>query len=74
MISSQRPMMLAGALELSRLVQQEEVVSWGDVRSVEKYVESLRSAVNRLSRENNLLASHHMKMLENVNIVFLFGL
>lgn len=66
MINCQRPMMLAGALELSKLVQQEEVVSWGDVRSVEKYVENLRNAVNRLSRENNLLATYHMKMLDKV--------
>lgn len=66
MIESQRPMMLAGALELSKLVQQEEVVSWGDVRSVEKYVDTLRAAVNRLSRENNLLASYHAQILQKV--------
>ncbi|GLV36076.1 beethoven [Carabus blaptoides fortunei] len=66
MIESQRPMMLAGALELSKLVQQEEVVSWGDVKSVEKYVENLRAAVNRLSRENNLLASYHAQILQKI--------
>lgn len=66
MIGSQRPMMLTGAVELSKLVQQQEVVSWGDVRSVEKYVENLRSAVNRLSRDNNLLASYDRQMREKV--------
>lgn len=69
MIESQRPMMLSGALELSRLVQQQEVVSWGDVRSVEKYVESLRLAVNRLSRDNNLLATYNTQMKEKITEV-----
>lgn len=66
MIESQRPMMLTSALELSKLVQQQEVVSWGDVRSVEKYVETLISAVNRLSRDNNLLASYDAQIKEKV--------
>lgn len=69
MIPSQRPMMLASAVELSQLVQQQEVVSWADVQSVEKYVENLKSAVDKLSKENDLLATYHFQALEKVSVL-----
>lgn len=64
MITSQRPMMLASALNLSKLVQEEEVVSWSDIRSVEKYVNTLKVAVEQLTNENNLLTSYHLQVME----------
>lgn len=69
MIPSQRPMMLTSALELSRLVQEETVVSWGDIKSVEKYVDILKTAVENLSKENNLLASYYYQIANKVIIV-----
>lgn len=66
MIPSQKAMMLASALELSKLVQDQEVVSWGNVESVEKYVDNLKLAVEKLSKENNLLTSYHLQILEKV--------
>ena len=59
-------MMLASALELSRLVQEEKVVSWEDTKSVEKYVDTLKSAVEKLSKENNLLASYYYQIMDKV--------
>lgn len=66
MIKSQRPMMLASAINLSKLVQEEEVVSWGNIKSVEKYVNVLKEAVEKLSSENNRLTSYHLEILEKV--------
>lgn len=66
MIICQRPMMLASALEFSRLVQEEEVVSWKNTKSVEKYVETLKNAVEKLSKENNLLASYYYQIMDKV--------
>ncbi|KAJ8926455.1 hypothetical protein NQ314_021244 [Rhamnusium bicolor] len=66
MITSQKPMMLASALELSKLVQEQEVVSWGEEKSVEKYVETLKKAVEKLSKENNLLTTYHLQIMEKV--------
>lgn len=68
MLPSQRPMMLASALELSRLVQEQEVVSWGDEKSVDEYVNSLKLAVEKLSKENNLLTSYNSQILEKVSV------
>lgn len=67
MIKSQRPMMLNSAVNLSKLVQEQEVVSWGNIKSVEKYVNSLKEAVEALAAENNLLTSYHNQILEKVN-------
>ncbi|RZC33069.1 cytoplasmic dynein 2 heavy chain 1 [Asbolus verrucosus] len=69
MIICQRPMMLASALELSRLVQEEEVVSWENTRSVEKYVETLKRAVEKLSKENNLLASYFYQIMDKIKLL-----
>lgn len=66
MIPSQRPLMLGSALNLSRLVQEEEVVYWSDVAAVEKYIDKLKSAVENLSSENNLLTNYHLQILEKV--------
>lgn len=62
--------MLASAVNLSKLVQEEEVVSWGDIKSVEKYVNILKEAVEKLSAENNLLTTYHQQILEKVSILF----
>nr|XP_022905741.1 cytoplasmic dynein 2 heavy chain 1 [Onthophagus taurus] len=75
MIISQRPMMLASAVNLSKLVQEEEVVYWEDVNSVEKYIDKLKGAVEKLSNQNNMLTSFHhqvikkIKDLENVDLI-----
>ncbi|XP_018579489.1 cytoplasmic dynein 2 heavy chain 1 [Anoplophora glabripennis] len=66
MITSQKPMMLASALELSKHVQDQEVVSWGQEKSVEIYVESLKRAVEKLSKENNLLTTYHLQIMEKI--------
>lgn len=59
-------MMLTSAVNLSKLVQEQEVVSWGNIKSVEKYVSSLKEAVEKLATENNLLTSYHSQILEKV--------
>lgn len=71
MITSQKPMMLASALELSKHVQDQEVVSWGQEKSVEIYVESLKRAVEKLSKENNLLTAYHLQIMEKVSQEYL---
>ncbi|CAH0554579.1 unnamed protein product [Brassicogethes aeneus] len=67
MIPSLKPLMLTSALELSKLVQEQEVVSWGDEQSVEKYVLCLKNAVEKLSKENNMLSIYHNQVLEKIN-------
>ncbi|XP_071452948.1 cytoplasmic dynein 2 heavy chain 1 [Hetaerina americana] len=68
MIPSQRPMMLKAALELSRLVQGEgnavEKVTWSDTSAVNNYLSQLKSAVDRLSKENTRLAAYHLEIQE----------
>nr|CAI5869008.1 unnamed protein product [Callosobruchus analis] len=58
--------MLNGALELSKLVQEQEVVSWGEERSVEKYVETLKTVVEKLSKQNNMLTNYHNQAMEKI--------
>lgn len=60
-------MMLTSAVNLSKLVQEEEVVSWGNIKSVEKYVNTLKGAVEKLASENNLLTAYHLQILEKVH-------
>ncbi|XP_076274081.1 dynein cytoplasmic heavy chain beethoven isoform X2 [Rhynchophorus ferrugineus] len=67
MVPSQKPMMLSSALELSKLVQEQEVVSWGNEKAVEKYVDVLKRAVDKLSRNNNLLTSYHIEIVDKIN-------
>ncbi|XP_046395709.1 cytoplasmic dynein 2 heavy chain 1 [Ischnura elegans] len=68
MIPSQRPMMLKAALELSQLVRGEgnamEKVTWSDTAAVSNYLNQLKSAVDRLSKENNRLAAYHLEIQE----------
>ncbi|KAK5644080.1 hypothetical protein RI129_007925 [Pyrocoelia pectoralis] len=66
MIISQRPMMLASALELSKLVQEQEVVSWNNIESVEKYINNLNAVVDKLSSENDMLATYHYQIMEKI--------
>ncbi|CAG9863949.1 unnamed protein product [Phyllotreta striolata] len=66
MIACQKPMMLNSALELSKLVQEQEVVSWGQEKSVERYVNTLKAAVEKLSKENGLLTMYHHQILEKI--------
>lgn len=67
MIPSQRPMMLISALNFSKLVQEEEVVSWRDIKSVQKYVDTLKGAVEKLANENNVLTSYHIQVTEKIS-------
>ncbi|CAG9772440.1 unnamed protein product [Ceutorhynchus assimilis] len=66
MIPSQKPMMLISALELSKLVQEQEVVSWGQEKHVEKYVNTLKKTVEKLSQSNNLLTSFHIEIIDKI--------
>ncbi|XP_047109239.1 cytoplasmic dynein 2 heavy chain 1 [Schistocerca piceifrons] len=66
MIPSQRPMMLVAARELERLVQEQGDVTWGDSQTVEGYLSRLQAAVERLSRENNILAAYHCNLRNKV--------
>lgn len=58
--------MLSSALELSKLVQEQEVVSWGEEKHVEKYVNNLKKVVDKLSQNNNLLTSYHIEINDKV--------
>nr|CAD7453928.1 unnamed protein product [Timema tahoe] len=66
MIPSQRPMMLEAALEMAQLVKQQTGVTWGDTSAVDSYIARLQSVVERLSRENNKLASYHVQISDKV--------
>lgn len=66
MIPAQKPMMLADALALSKLVQEQKVVSWSEQKSIAKYVETMKTAVEKLFKDNNLLSSHHHQILDKV--------
>lgn len=67
MIPSQKPMMLANALALSKLVQEQKVVAWSEQKTVAKYVENLKIAVEKLFQDNNMLSSFHQQILKKVN-------
>ncbi|XP_069679211.1 cytoplasmic dynein 2 heavy chain 1 isoform X2 [Periplaneta americana] len=69
MIASQRPMMLEAALDLARLVQEQNGVTWSDTAAVDKYIARLQTTVERLSRENNKLASYHAQIREKVIVL-----
>ncbi|XP_050308266.1 cytoplasmic dynein 2 heavy chain 1-like [Anthonomus grandis grandis] len=66
MIPCQKPLMLTSALELSKLVQEQEVVSWGEEKHVEKYVDTLRKTVEKLSQSNNLLTGYYVEIIEKI--------
>ncbi|KAK9876588.1 hypothetical protein WA026_013968 [Henosepilachna vigintioctopunctata] len=67
MIVSQRPMMLKGAMDLWKLVEEQEVVSWGETRSIEMYVDTLKKVVENLSATNSLLSSYHLQIIDKIN-------
>lgn len=69
MIPSQKPMMLTAALALSKLVQEQKVVSWSEQKSVANYVETLKTAVEKLFKDNNLLSSYHHQIVEEVSLL-----
>ncbi|CAH0388994.1 unnamed protein product [Bemisia tabaci] len=66
MIPSQRPMMLTAAVELARLVQSQNNVTWSDITSVDSYIAKLQAAVQTLALQNDTLVSHHQKLTEKV--------
>ncbi|KAF5283232.1 hypothetical protein FQA39_LY17379 [Lamprigera yunnana] len=66
MIPSQRPMMLASALSLAKLVQEQEAVSWNNIQRVDQYIKNLQEVVEKLSSENNLLATHHYQIMDQI--------
>ncbi|KAE8745286.1 hypothetical protein FOCC_FOCC007971 [Frankliniella occidentalis] len=66
MITSQRPMMLATALELARLVQEQSGVTWTNTVAVDAYINKLQTVVQKLGRENNKLASYHAQISSKV--------
>lgn len=69
MIASQRPMMLACALELSKLLQEQELVSWTESASVQKYIDKLMLVVEKLSNENGILTTYHIQVMQKVSLV-----
>lgn len=72
MIPSQRPMMLEAALKLAELVDEQNGVTWSDTKAVDRYISKLQTAVERLSRENNKLASYHLQIRDKVSMVSTF--
>ncbi|XP_059611101.1 cytoplasmic dynein 2 heavy chain 1 [Phlebotomus argentipes] len=58
MIPCQRPIMLKNAVELSNLVRSESV-AWNDEESVKRYIGVLQGAVQKLSKDNAILAGYH---------------
>jgi hypothetical protein len=66
MIPSQRPMMLTLAMELSKLVKQENSVTWSDSDAINRYIVELQSIVDQLGFENNRLHAHHSRIVERV--------
>ncbi|KAL3266580.1 hypothetical protein HHI36_010744 [Cryptolaemus montrouzieri] len=69
MIVSQRPMMLKSAMDLWKLVEEQEVVSWGETRSIELYVNTLKKVVEDLSAQNILLTSYHFQIIDKINML-----
>lgn len=74
MVQCLKPMMLGSALKLSNLVQEQEVVSWVEEKSVEGYVETLKTAVEKLSKENDMLTTYHEQVLKKVSFKILDAL
>lgn len=70
MIPCQRPIMLKNAMELSNLVKSESV-AWNDEESVSRYVSVLQTAVQKLSKDNAILAGYHEQAKKTVSYGFL---
>uniref|UniRef100_A0A1B0CJW6 Cytoplasmic dynein 2 heavy chain 1 n=1 Tax=Lutzomyia longipalpis TaxID=7200 RepID=A0A1B0CJW6_LUTLO len=58
MIPCQRPIMLKNAVELSNLVRSESV-AWNNEESVKRYIGVLQASVQKLSKDNAILAGYH---------------
>lgn len=67
MIPSQRPMMLSSAVELSKLVNQQQSVKWTDIHSVDNYIHEMRKIMEKISVENQTLANYHQVISNKVN-------
>ncbi|XP_023289902.1 cytoplasmic dynein 2 heavy chain 1 [Orussus abietinus] len=66
MILSQRPLMLAAALELDRAVRDQSGVVWSDPLAVDAYTARLRDLVRKFARQNAELAAKHSTVLDLV--------
>lgn len=67
-IPCHRPIMLKSAVEFSNLVKSESV-SWNNSESVERYIEVLQSAINKLSKDLNLLTANHEVFKSSVSLI-----
>ncbi|XP_050420010.1 cytoplasmic dynein 2 heavy chain 1 [Adelges cooleyi] len=59
MIPSQRPMMLASAVELMNLVKRQQSITWTNASSVDNYILEMRKQMEKISLENQTLANYH---------------
>ncbi|XP_023246189.1 cytoplasmic dynein 2 heavy chain 1 [Copidosoma floridanum] len=66
MIASQRPLMLATALELAAAVREQSGVVWSDPRAVDFFTNRLREMVKKFARQNAELASKHANLRDLV--------
>ena len=66
MVPSQRPLMLATALELARAVREQSGVVWSDPRAVDAYTIRLRELVRKFARQNSELAAKHAALRDLV--------
>ncbi|KAI5737300.1 hypothetical protein M8J76_012015 [Diaphorina citri] len=69
MVISQRPMMLATALELAKLVQGQHGITWTNTGAVNSYIGRLQTVVEKLANENNKLAWYHSRMIDKVTAI-----
>ncbi|XP_043268031.1 cytoplasmic dynein 2 heavy chain 1 [Venturia canescens] len=66
MVPSQRPLMLATALELSRAVREQSGVVWSDPRAVDAYTNRLQELVKKFAQQNSELAAKHATLRDLV--------
>ncbi|XP_015119188.1 cytoplasmic dynein 2 heavy chain 1 [Diachasma alloeum] len=66
MVPSQRPLMLATALELARAVHEQSGVVWSDLHAVDVYTARLREFVRKFARQNSELAAKHVYLRDLV--------
>jgi len=66
MIPSQRPMMLASAVELLSLVKCQKSITWTDINAVDSYILEMRKIMEKISLENQSLANYHQVISNKV--------
>ncbi|CAD6239204.1 GSCOCG00008639001-RA-CDS, partial [Cotesia congregata] len=66
MIASQRPIMLATAMEFARAVQEQKGVVWSDLYAIDVYINRLKEYVQKFARQNSELATKHMYLRDLV--------